>query len=194
MFGLVLIPHDDPRQAVRMRRFFMAAATSVLAIGVLVIWRLIGMLRQGPFLLILAVIVCWIFAFYFVFRTGLNRKWVDPSLTLPQMAAASLTLLGAMFAADGARAVFLALLMMVMLFGTLHLRVRALLMYTACIVIGYVGVIGLLWAFKPQALDLRIELRQLLVFTLTMPCPDGRLLDILPALKDGDSYGAGRGH
>src|SRR6185369_17951908 len=120
--------------AVWMRRYFMAAGTSVLAIGVLVVWRLIGMLEQGPFVLLSTLIVFWILAFYGVFHTGLNRKWTDPSLTLPQMAAASVTLLGAMFAADAARAVFLALLVMVMLFGTLRLRTRALLVYTACVV------------------------------------------------------------
>lgn len=164
-----LISPGEPFQAIRMRRYLMAAGTSALAIGVLVVWHLLGMLGRGPFLLISAVIAFWMLTFYWVFRTGLNRKWSDPSLTLPQMGAASLTLLGAIYAADGGRAVFLALLTMVMLFGTLRLRTRALLVYAGCLVIGYVGVIGLLWVFKRQMLDLPLELRQLFVFSVTMP-------------------------
>lgn len=152
-----------------MRRFFMAAGTSVLVIGVLLIWHLLGMLKRGPFLLISALIVFWILAFYWLFRTGSNRKWADASLTLPQMAAASLTLLGAMYAADRGRAIFLLLLLMVFMFGVLRLRTRALLVYTACIVSGYAGVIGLSWLFKREALDLQLELLQLFVLGVTMP-------------------------
>lgn len=147
----------------------MAAGTSVLVIGVLLIWHLVGMLERVPPLLISALIVFWILAFYWVFRTGTNRKWADPSVTLPQMAASSLTLLGAMYTADRGRAVFLLLLMMVFMFGVLRLRTRALLVYTACIVSGYAGVIGLLWLFKREALDQKLELLQLLVLVVTMP-------------------------
>jgi len=169
MSSLILIPRDDPKQAVRMRRFFMAAGTSVLVIGVLLAWHLLGMLKRGPFVLISVLIVFWILAFYGLFRTGSNRKWADASLTLPQMAASSLTLLGAMYAADRGRAVFLLLLLMVFMFGVLRLRTRALLVYTACIVSGYAGVIGLSWLFKREALDLQLELLQLLILGVTMP-------------------------
>jgi len=164
-----LISPGDPLQALRVRRHLMASGTSALAIGVLVAWHLLGKLERGPFLLLSAVIALWMLAFYWIFRTGLNRKWSDPSLTLPQMGAASLTLLVAIYAADGSRAVFLALQMMVMLFGTLRLRTRALLVYAGGLVIGYVVVIVLLWVFKRQTLDLWLELRQLFVFSVTIP-------------------------
>lgn len=160
---------DDPRQTVRIRRYFMAAASSVLVICLLLVWHLLGMLERGPFLLISAAIAFWMLAFYWIFRKGLNRRWADPSLTLQQMGAATLTMLGAAYMADRARAVFLVILMMVLTFGVLRLGTRALLVYAAAVVCGYAGVLGLLWMFKRHTLDLRLELVQLLVFAVTMP-------------------------
>lgn len=65
---------SDLRQTVRMRRYFMAAGTSVLAIGVLAVWHGLGMLGIGAFVVITATIVVLILGFYAVFRTGLNRR------------------------------------------------------------------------------------------------------------------------
>ena len=147
----------------------MAVGTSVLAVGLLFAWHLLGMLRTGPFLLVAALVVGWIAVFYVLFRSGLNRRAADASLTVPQMAAASSTLLIAALAADRGRAIYLVLLLMALMFGVLRLRTRALLAYAACVVAGYAGVIVLLRLFKPDTLDLRLELLQLLVLAVVMP-------------------------
>ena len=152
-----------------MRRYFIAAGTSFLAIGLLFIWHLMGLLEAGPFLLTATVIVAWIGVFYVLFRTGLNRRFADPSLMLPQMAASSLTILSAMYVTDRARTVFLVILTMIFFFGVLRLRTRSLLVCALCIVCGYAAVIVLLLAFKPQTLELRSELQQLVILAVTMP-------------------------
>ncbi|VTU46167.1 Cyclic di-GMP phosphodiesterase Gmr (plasmid) [Variovorax sp. SRS16] len=163
------LAREDSRQILRVRSYLMAAGTSVLVVVLLLAWHLLGMLRTGPFVLITTLIVGWVAVFYALFRTGLNRQAVDASLTVPQMAAASLTLLTAAFVADGGRAVFLVLLTMVLMFGVLRLRTRALLVYAAWVVAGYAGVIVLLRIFKPETLDLRLEVTQLLVLAVAMP-------------------------
>jgi diguanylate cyclase (GGDEF)-like protein/PAS domain S-box-containing protein len=160
---------NDPRQAVRMFSYSMAVGTSVLVVLLLGVWNLLGMMRTGPLCVVLAAVCVGVVAFYCIFRLGWNLRASDASLTVPQMAVASVTLLGAAYAADGGRAIFLVLLAMVSLFGALRLRTAMLMRYALSCVAGYAGVIGLLHVFKPERLDLQLELLQLLVFAVTMP-------------------------
>ena len=152
-----------------MRRYFMAAGTSLLAIGLLFACHLLGVLSSAAFYRSASLVLLTALAFYIVFRSGLNRSFGDPSLTVPQTSAATLVILYAMYAADRGRAVFLVLLLMVFLFGVLRLTTRALLIYAAGILIAYGAMIGLLWRFKPQSLDLRLEVLQWLALALTLP-------------------------
>lgn len=161
--------HDTSQQAQRLRRYFMAAGTSVLAISLMFVSYLLGFLSSTAFYQIAGLVLLSILVFYVVFRSGFNLRFGDPSLSLAQMSAATLVTLYAMYAADGARAVFMVLLMMIFLFSVMLLTSRALLVYAACILIGYSGVIGLLWRFKPQSLDLPLELLQWLALALTLP-------------------------
>ncbi len=161
--------HDAPRQALRLRRHFMAAGTSVLAISLMFVSYLLGFLSSTAFYQIAGLVLLSILVFYIVFRSGFNLRFSDPSLTLAQMAAATLVTLYAMYATDGARAVFMLLLLLIFQFSVMLLTTRALLVYAACILVGYSGVIGLLWYFKPQSLNLPLELLQWLALALTLP-------------------------
>ena len=160
---------DAPEQALPLRRYFIAAGTSLLSIGLMLASYLLGYLSRDAFYQSASLVLLAIFVFYFLFRAGLNLRFSDPSLTVAQMLTSSLVVLYTMYAADGARAVFLVLLLMGFLFGVLRLTVRVLLVYAACILVGYGAVIGLLWRFKPQSLDLALELLQWLTLALTLP-------------------------
>ena len=161
--------HDAAEQALRLRRYFLAAGTSLLSIGLMLASYLLGYLSRGAFYQSTSLVLLAIFVFYFLFRAGLNLRFRDPSLTVEQMLTSSLVVLYTMYAADGARAAFLVLLLMSFLFGVLQLTVRVLLVYAAGILAGYGAVIGLLWRFKPQSLDLALELLQWLTLALTLP-------------------------
>ncbi|WP_211451101.1 hypothetical protein [Collimonas antrihumi] len=161
--------HDHPKQALRMRRYLMAAGTSVLAIGLLFACYLQGVLSGAAFYRSTTLVLLAILAFYILFRSGLNLRFSDPNLAVPQMLASSLVSLLAMYEAEGGRSVFLVLLLMGYLFSVLQLTSRALLVYAMGILGAYGSVIGLLWRFKPQSLDLRLELLQWLALALTLP-------------------------
>ena len=152
-----------------MRRFFMAAGTSLLATGLMFACYRLGFLSSAAFYQSASLVLLAVLAFYLVFRSGLNLRFSDPSLTVAQMLTSTLVILYPMYAADGARAVFLVLLLMSFLFGVLRLTTRELLVYASFILAGYGGVIGLLWRFKPQSLDLPLELLQWLTLALTLP-------------------------
>ena len=152
-----------------MRRYFMAAGTSFLAIGLLFACYLQGVLSSAAYYQSATLVLLAVVAFYIMFRFELNLRFSDPNLAVPQLLISTLVTLYAMYSADGGRAVFLVLLLMGFLFSVLQLTSRALLVYAASILGAYGGVIGLLWRFKPHSLDLRLELLQWLALAITLP-------------------------
>ena len=152
-----------------MRRYLIAAGTSLLAIGVMFACYAWGALPGVAFIEIAAAILLAILGFFVVFRSGLNLKAKDPSLTVPQMLAASTIVLYAIYSTNAERGVFLILLLMAFLFGVLRLRTKALLLFAVFILAGYGWVIGLLWHFKPQAMELAAELLQWTALAVTLP-------------------------
>lgn len=166
---IVFTPSQGPKQILRLRSFFAAAGTSLLAIGLFFACQVQGVISKAAFFEIAAVILFAILVFYVVFRSGLNLKLPDPSLTEPQMLTATLIVLYAMYSANSGRGAFLTLLLMGFLFGVLRLRTKALLVYALFILVGYGAVIVLLWRFKPETLDVRLEFLQWLALAITLP-------------------------
>src|SRR6202521_6186430 len=129
MARIVFGSNQDPKQILRLRRYFAAAGTSLLAIGLLFASRVQGVISSATVLQIAAAILLAIPVFYTVFYFGLNLELSDPSLTEPQMLTATVVDLCAMYSANSGRGAFLILLLMAYLFGVLHLKTRALLVY-----------------------------------------------------------------
>jgi diguanylate cyclase (GGDEF)-like protein/PAS domain S-box-containing protein len=153
----------------RLKRHGMAAAISLLVIGVLYAAHLYGSLSWAAFLGSSAAIVFFVAGFQIVFRIGWNQRFADPSLTLAQMLAATTVVLGTLFAADGQRAIFLLLLQIVFVFGALRFDTRTLLGYAAFNLIGYGAAILMLWHFRRETVDLPLELLQWVTMALVLP-------------------------
>ena len=125
------------RQALRQQRHRMAAATSVLVAGIVYAAHLEGALSAtAAFLSGMSILLC-ILVFYTLFRSGLNRRFADPSLTLPQMIVATLVVLGTMYASNAGRSIFLLLLLMVFMFGVLRFDTRQLIGQALAILAAY---------------------------------------------------------
>ena len=167
--GRLVFPRQDPKQTLRLRRYFAAAGTSLLALGLIFACRLQGAIPAAAFVQIAAIVVLALVVFYGLFRSGLNLRFADPSLTEPQMLTAVAVVLFAMYSADYGRGVLLALLLMAYLFGVLHLKRRPLLLHACFILAAYAAVLVLLWRFKPQTLDARVEFLRWLALAITLP-------------------------
>ena len=160
---------ETHRQRMRMRHFLMALGTSFIVIGMMYACHVEGIL-SGPAWQRSASLVLLVGAtFYAMFRSGLNLRFRDPNLTVPQMLASSAVILYAMYAANGGRAVFLLTLLMIFLFGLLQLTIRTLLACAGFTLAGYGVVIGLLWRLRPEALNLQLELLQWCALAITLP-------------------------
>ena len=160
MKDMELTPQENKEQEVRMRRFLMAAGSSlmVIALAALCWWQ--GILDFIPFLQATLAIVFLIVLFYTAFRTGWNRRFSDPSLTLPQIVTSILVISHLLFFANEARTLFLLIYMVSFTFGMFHLSTRQIFGIAYFILACHASVIVLLWKFRPDSIHLHVELVQ----------------------------------
>jgi diguanylate cyclase len=162
------LPPGDPRQVHRMRRFLMAAATSCMVVLLLVLLAWQGFLARHVVVEMAAVVSCLVLVFYALFRSGLNLRFPDPSLTAPMIVAATMSLAYVIYYAGQARSVFLLIYLMPFLFGVFRLSTGALLILTLYTISLYLAAILAVLRNKPETLDLRLEIVQWIVLCVVL--------------------------
>ncbi len=162
-----LLP-EDPKQAVRLRRFFMAAGTSMLVLFLLLGCYRLGFIKAGVLARASFIIVALNLGFYGVFRAGWNLKAKDPSLTKAQMFVACATIVYVMYHAGPARGVFLIIILMIFMFGIFRLSAREFMGIGLIVLTAYASMLWQLYQ-KDTPLDWNLELLQLTVFALVVP-------------------------
>ena len=155
-----IIPRDDPKQALRLRRFFVTLVIYILNISISCFAYLAGIVNLqalyglGIILLTINVIL------YIVFRTGLNLRMSDPSLTSIQMCAAILVVMYAIYYAYEVRGLLFSMYILILLFGIFRLYTSQFLLISGFALLTYGIDIGLLRISRPQDINLKIELFQ----------------------------------
>ncbi|HEX9185164.1 MAG TPA: GGDEF domain-containing protein [Burkholderiales bacterium] len=124
-------PQREARQALRLKRFLMAASTSLLAAAALFICQWLGLLPLKTAVGGSALIGFFVVLFYAVFRSGLNLRFRDPSLTAEMILAAVLVLAYLMVHAGPARSALSLFYPVALLFGALRLGTAPLLALAA---------------------------------------------------------------
>ena len=121
--GFKLIPETDHKQVVRMRRFLMAAASYGIWVALGLTGYFAGVLNASvnAVIAIVSGILFTNMSLYFVFRTGANLRYKDPSLTFFQIAIGLSWVLALMLATREARGIMMMVYVMVLLFGIFRL-------------------------------------------------------------------------
>ena len=159
-FNFSIIPRDDPKQALRLRRFFVTFVIYALNISIFYFAYLAGIVNLqalyglGIILLTINVIL------YIVFRTSLNLRMSDPSLTTIQMCAAILVVMYAIYHAYEVRGLIFSMYILILLFGIFRLYTSQFLFISGFALLTYGIDIGLLKMFHQQNINLKIELFQ----------------------------------
>jgi diguanylate cyclase len=151
------VPQEDKRQQVRIRRLMLSAATSIGAAALAFVVAAAGYLAYPVAVRFAAAVAALIAVFYFLIRSGLNLRFAEPGLTIPQMAAAGIATSYLVSASSlVARPAFVALYFIAFMFGILALDTRRLLgvavFYLAC----YAAAIFLSLPSHPET-DVRQE-------------------------------------
>lgn len=163
-----IIPKDDKNQAVRMRRFLMAFACYVLCSILAYISYLANIMEWHGMIGILLICCFNNIILYIIFRTGLNLRMSDPSLTAIQMCAAVLVIMYGMYFANESRAVLLLVYVIVLMFGIFRLDIRSFLFVSVFTLVTYGIDIILLYHFRSKDINFKMEFLQMVVFALVL--------------------------
>jgi len=167
-----IIPRDDPPQALRIRRMLLAMSMAV--VHLVISW---AMYCQGFFRLSLAefvffFVIIWIghLSIFTIVRTGLNRRFADPSLTLLQISWTATCVMLTVYFLTELRSVVLMLFLVGMLFGFLRLNFREFFYLSLYAIALYATAIGLLYKYHPESVDLDKEVITWFSFSLVTFC------------------------
>jgi diguanylate cyclase (GGDEF)-like protein len=163
-----IIPKDDPKQALRIRRFFMATVAYVFNASLAYCSYVAGITEWEAIFWLLIIIPVISITFYIIFRTGLNLRMTDPSLTLVQMCTASLIIMYVMYFANESRGVLLLMYIIMLLFGIFRLNTRQFLFISVFVLLTYAGDIVLLHLFRPRGVNFHNEYLQWIVLALVL--------------------------
>ena len=166
-----IFPKDDHNQTLRLKRFLMALGSYVMWSTFAVFLHFQDNTRVTLNVLVtsLSGILVVNIILYVIFRSGLNKKFKDPSLTLLQMVVATFWTMVVVYYADSIRSVVLLLYLVVFVFGLFKLNVWQFLFLSAFAVVNYAAVILLLYATHPEVINTRIEILNIVVLATVLP-------------------------
>lgn len=165
--GFRLMP-GDARQALRIRRFLIGSGTSLLVIVALFAGARIGVLPMEVAVQGSAIILALILLFYAAFRSGLNLRRADPSLTAEMIGAAILLLAYVMYHAPEARDAISLFYLVALLFGVLRLDTRRLLALAVLALAAHAAMLSLSFLRDPSA-NLKGAYIQLAALLIVLP-------------------------
>jgi diguanylate cyclase (GGDEF)-like protein/PAS domain S-box-containing protein len=156
----LIFPTDDPKQALRFSRFLMAFSAYFICVFLCYFAYIAGFVTREAFFGWFATAVSINIILYILFRTGLNLKMADPSLTILQMCSAILMVMYLMIFANETRGVFLLIYVIILLFGIFRLNTRSFLNVSIFTLLTYGFVIVQLHLFRPQGVNFNMEYLQ----------------------------------
>ena len=160
---------DSPKQRLRLRRFLFASAFSVLYLVVLGVFYTQGMIDRKTLAQAFALVAVLIVGFSAVFRSGLNLRFPDPSLTGGQLLTSVFTMLYVVYHAPDTRLAFASFFFVALMFGMLRHTARKLAVLGGLSLFAFALVIGLRYFNHHDAEIVRLDLLQLVVIASTLP-------------------------
>lgn len=155
-----ITPQDDPKQALRIRRFFISLGIYALNLPLSYLAYNAGIMGFKVMYWYWIIILVMNISLYIILRTGLNKRMKDPSLTTVQICLASLAVMYGIFFVYEARGVLFSIYILILLFGVFRLDTRQFLYLSAFILATHGINIFLMHVFRHQDIELKIEIFQ----------------------------------
>ena len=146
----------------------MAAGASSMVVALLFIAYLLDVLSLRTFVNAALLTLFFVMAFYAVFRSGLNLRFRDPSLTLLQILCSTLVILYTLYESKHAHGVLALIYMVSFLFGVFRLSTRELLSLTAFVSLSYGAIIAVRWHSRADTGDFKLMLLSWIVLTAVL--------------------------
>ena len=155
-------------QRVRMERHLIASGSSFLVLVLFATGSQLGLLPRLAFILGSALTATCMVFFFATFRTGLNLKARDPSLTLPQVIASIAITSTVVYYGGEARGIYIVVYMVSFLFCVFAFGTAMLMRMAAVIIVAYAAVIALLLHNQPFEVNLKLEVLRLIVLATVL--------------------------
>jgi diguanylate cyclase len=127
----------------------MASGASGMVVMLLFAAYLLDLLNLRAFLTATAFVLVFVVLFYAIFRSDLNLRFRDPSLTLLQILASTLVILYVLSQSEEGHGILSLIYMVAFMFGVFRLSTRELLSLTAFVAFSYALIIAVQW--NPEA-------------------------------------------
>ena len=186
MSGTSRIPGDNTKHAVRVRRFFLAAGVYAACVPLLFIGASLGLIAVRDAATTALMLVAVNAAIYLLFRTRLNERFADPSLTWVQVTCGIALVMLASFHFRQERGVALMICLVVLTFGTFRFSTREFVTAAGLVLAGYAGVVNALMWLKPQQVNVWLEAYRWLALAFVLPpfvMLGGRISDLRKRLR-----------
>ena len=165
-----LLPAEDPRQSLRVRRFLLAAAVYALIVALMGLYVRQSLLAVHQWQFLSLIILLVNVGLYALLRSGRNERFSDPSLTGVQMFAVCLIMGLTMYLLDGGRGGLLLLFLVLLMFGVLRLNARQFTALGGFALLCYAVAVGAVWQQRPAAFNAQVELLHLVALGSLVPC------------------------
>jgi diguanylate cyclase (GGDEF)-like protein len=159
----------EQRQRLRIRRFAFASVFSLLFVAVLAVFYTQDKVDRTTLIQASVLIFTFIVAFFFLFRTGLNLRFSDPSLTGWQFIAAVVTMLYVVYRAPETRLAFTEFFFVALMFGMLRRDSKKVAVLGSVSVVLFALLTGLRYVMNRDDEMLRLDMLQSLVMAVTFP-------------------------
>ncbi len=161
---------SNPKQALRMFRHLVAVVSLIVFTLICVLFYSNDLFAIDQFAFSMILIFFWtgILLITLVFRLGLNERFSDPSLTVPQIVWGTTFLLTITYLLNESRGLTLMAYFGMLSFGYFKLRFREFLSVAMFAILGYTLMILYLFVYEPDRIDIKLELLQLLAFVSTI--------------------------
>jgi diguanylate cyclase (GGDEF)-like protein len=174
------------KQTVRLRRFVLAIAAYSVSVILLGIAHGLGLIATAPTIAAAIIMFAVNLGFYLTFRTNLNERFTDPSLTWIQVLVGAAVLMFVVYHFDRERGLALMMSLLVLSFGAFRFNTREFLTAAGSILAGYALVINLLLWRKPEDVNVWLEAFQWITLAFVLPCfalIGGRLSELRQRLR-----------
>ena len=169
MHRFSLYPPDDPSQQLRIRRFFMSVVMYGLCCVPIGLSVYHGIVPLRVMLIFLGASTLGNLALYLTMRLGYNKRFADPSLTMPQLVFAIGVLFYVQIYAGPVRGSFLLALMVAFVFGCFKLSTRELLGLSLLAILTYAMTLPIISRVEGSQFRPAIEMTLWLTFSIFIP-------------------------
>jgi len=168
MFNFLI--SNEPEQTLRLFRHLAAILSAVVftIVSILFLHYDLYSIDEATFYSIIFLFSIGGLTFTIILYTGLNKKFSDPSLTVPQIIWGTSFVLTITYLLDEWRGLMLMAYFAVLSFGYFKLKFREFLSVALFAILGYILIILYLFINEPYRIEIELELLQLLVFSSTV--------------------------